>query len=214
MPGHDRDFTGAVFPDMKLGQPVFGGYRFHVQLSSKVMLAVGDNLSLRFAVPGDEYWRMRAWFVTDSTKDVTSVGQGWRDQRFQLETAGRWISGEADAADPRPDEAYTKSIPAKYDVWMRAWDGVTYLAWTDVNGVWLNIGMKDPPWAVTVLPPGSIWTVRSTWCEFASGIIERGFNVTMLVDRYIMPANLPDDPAEVRLWWEHIQFAQAMQGQG
>lgn len=207
------DFTGAKYPDLTLGLPVFGGFRHYIIFDGKVTLAVDDSISVRWNIPGNEYWRLRAAFVSDSTKGATQKGQGWEEQRIQLETAGAWRSGEATTAAPRPVVPYTKSIPAKYPVWWRQWDGVTFLAFQDANAVILPIHMKDPTFDITVFPPGSIWDLAGLHCEFAS-TGDQPFDTHILVDRYIMPANLVGDEEAMALWFRNIQLAQLLQGQG
>ncbi len=212
MANQDRDFTNCVPPDMKLGQPVFGGYRMYLQFDAKAEVGVGESIKILWIIPGDEYWRLRGLFVLDSTNG--GFGNGWKKQTIQCTTTSRFQTVEASSADPAPNAKYIQTKPGQFPIWQRNWDGVTYLAFTDALGSWLNIAPKDPTWNITVLPPGSRWMLYAQESEFASGA-EFRFDTHLLVDRYIMPANLDklSDTAKA-LWFERMQFGQMLQGQG
>ena len=213
MPTHDRIFTAAKYPDMKEGEPVFGGFRMYLQLDAKVQLAIGDSIKVKWEVPGDEYWRFRGLHVLDNTNAAGAAGQGWKKQFIHQILSARFISGEASAADNRPQAAYNEIKPGVFPVWNRQWDGATYLAFLDAIGNVLNISPKDPTWTVNVLPPGSSWQLHAVECEFAAAA-EFSFDTHILVDRYIKPANMPDDEADAALWVTNQLLAQSLQGQG
>lgn len=215
MPTHNRDFTGAEPPDMKLGEPIFGGFRQYIQFDAKVQLAVGDSIKVKWNVPGDEYWRFRGLHILDNTNAAGASGQGWKKQTIHQILAARFLTAEADAATPRPVAGYTAVKPGVFPVWQRQWDGATYLAFLDAIGNVLNISPKDPTWNVTVLGPGSSWQIHAQECEFAAAA-EFPFDTHLLVDRFTIPANLQNqDNAEAyALWFSNLQLAQMLQGQG
>jgi len=212
---HDRIFDAAKYPDMREGEPVFGGYRNYLQFDAKIQLAVGDSIKIKWDVPGDEYWRIRGLFVFDNTNAAGAAGQGWKKQTIHQILSSRFISGEASAADPRPSAKYIDSKPGVFPVWPRQWDGVTYLTFLDSIGNVLNIAPKDPTWNVTVLAPGSSWQLHAQECEFAAAA-EFPFDTHILVDRYIKPANMgdEDDEGAAQLWLTQQLLAQSLQGQG
>lgn len=206
MPTHTRDFSGPGMPDIKLGEPIFGGYRMILQMRATMQVAIGDNIQMFWTVPGDEYWRLLGMHISDNTAPLP---QGWEQQQVQQMTSVRFYSAEATLANPTPLADWTHTDGGQI-VWARGWDGATYLTYLDVLGNLLHISAKDPTFQTTIWHPGSRWLLYSKACEKA-GASALPFAIKMLVDRFVAPANvrMPEQES-ARVLRENADLAQIL----